>query len=112
VAPVRGQQQQHRGQRRRERQRVERGHQHGDRDREGELLVERPGMPPIRTTGTNTAARISAMADDGPETSRIACSVRLARGQPPADVMLDAHDHDRIATTSDGEDEDRTATVC
>ena len=42
-----------------------------------------PAMPPRKATGTNTAARIMAMATTGPETSSIALIVASRGARPP-----------------------------
>ena len=58
-----------------ERQGVDDREQHRQRDRDGELLIQPPVIPPMKPTGTNTALRISPMAITGPETSSIALIV-------------------------------------
>ena len=51
-------------------------------------------MPGMNAVGTNTAARMSAIATTGPETSSIALRRRVPRRQPFLDVVLDRLDHD------------------
>ena len=51
-------------------------------------------MPGMKAVGTNTAARISAIATTGPETSLHRLQGRVARRQPVLDVVLDRLDDD------------------
>ena len=51
-------------------------------------------MPLMRPMGTNTAARINAIATTGPDTSCIACQRRFARAHAFLDVPLHRFDDD------------------
>ncbi len=74
------------GQSRAERERVERGNEHGDGDRERELLIQSAGkFRSEMRPGMNTAARISAIATTGPCTSFMACTV-ASRGFIPSSM--------------------------
>jgi hypothetical protein len=54
----------------------------------------RPVMPGMNAVGTNTAARMSAIATTGPETCSMALNAASARGQSQLDVVLDGLHHD------------------
>ena len=67
----------------------------------------RPVMPGMNAVGTKTAARISAIATTGPETSSIALKRRVLGRQALLDVVLDGlHHHDRVVhDQADGQHE-------
>ena len=59
----------------------------------------RPVMPPMKATGTNTAARISAMPITGPCTSRMALSV-ASRGDMPCSMWCSTASTTTIASST------------
>jgi len=81
-------------QRRAERQRIERGKQHGNGDRDRELLVQLPVIPGMNAVGTKTAERPEAMPTTGPDSSSIALKRRCLRRQALLDVAFNPFDHD------------------
>ena len=56
-------------------------------------------MPPMKATGMNTAARISAMPTTGPDTSSIACSV-ASRGDMPSSMWCSTASTTTIASST------------
>src|SRR5437763_758551 len=74
--------QQESGERRAERERVECGNKHRDGNSDGELLIEAASDARNEIVGTNTAARINAIATTGPDTSSIALKAASLGDRP------------------------------